>query len=233
MLCFCLQCLCSSSLFCLWFLPWSFHCHCHLFYHCLYTFGYLISTLSHFWRLELRFTLSVKFQIHNFETWVLRANHQSSNAKLHVMRVELREPITNCQTLNFKCWGLSFESQSLITNHQCQGSKLDAKVRNSYSLWGLTYLFGAPSSILLIVLFVLRNSLSEVRVSRTNHKSPNAPPKRWWTSSKALINSEVRCTLSGLGFQAHLFYCLVLLDNPSKVQVPRPDTNYQLPHITL
>lgn len=73
MLYFCLQCLCSSSLFCFWFLPLSFHYHCHLFHHCL------ISTLSHFRRLRLRLTLSVKCHIDNDEARALRTNHQSLN----------------------------------------------------------------------------------------------------------------------------------------------------------
>ena len=130
MLCLCLQCLCSSSLYCLWFLPWSFHCHCRLFYHYCCTFDYLISTLSHFQRLKLGFTLSVKCQIHNVETRVLKkwspvikcqtscaegralvANHQLSNTELPVLRAELREPITNHQMPREKFW----ES---ITTHQ-------------------------------------------------------------------------------------------------------------------
>ena len=142
MLFFYLQYLCTSSLFCFWFLPQSFHCHCHLFYHHCCNFGYLISTLSHFRRLKLRFTLNAKFQIHNVETWVLRTNHQSSNAKLHVLRAKLWEKITNCQTSNFKCWRPSSGRQSLISNHQHRGLKPDVKPQNSYSVQGSTYLSG-------------------------------------------------------------------------------------------
>ena len=150
---------------------------------------------------------------------------------------------------NFKCRGPSFESQSSIIDHQCRGPsskaqllitrhkhrglKLGAEVWNSYSLRGPTYPFRARGSVLLIALFVLCNRLSEVWVPRTNHKSPNSPPKRWWRSSKALIYSKVRCTLLGLRFRAHWFYCSILLDNPSEVRVPQPDTNFQLPQITL
>lgn len=173
MLYFCLQCLCSSSLFYFWFMPQSFHYHCRLFYPYRCTFDYLISTLSHFRRLKLKFTLNVKCQIYDVETQVLKTNHQSSNAKLYMPRFELRDPITNCQTPNFKCRGLSSGSQSLITNHQRQGPKPDAEVWNSYLLWGPTYLLGLGDWSYWLYNFVLCNSLSKVRVLRTNRQMPH------------------------------------------------------------
>lgn len=173
MLFFCLQCLYSSSLYYLWFLPRSFHCHYHLFYHRRCTSGYLISTMSHFWRLKLRFTLSVKFQIHNIETWVLKkkspfikcqtscvegqalvVNHQLSNIELQVPRIELWQPITNHQMLRAELW-------EPITTHQTSNVE-GWDPRANYQL-------SAPRA--------------ELRCQ----------------SLRLLFYSEVRCILSGLG----------------------------------
>ena len=168
--------------------PWSFHCHCLLFYPYRCTFCYLIYTLSHFRRLKRKFILNVKCQIYNVKTQVLRTNHQSSNAKLHMPRVELQEPITNCQTSNFKCWGSSSGSQSLITNHQCRGLIPDAEVRSSYSLWGPTYLSRLEDQSYWLYNFFLSKNLFEVWVLRTNRQMPHVTHLR--LRSKTLTHSE-------------------------------------------